>query len=255
MHLPNLRTVQAPATLVFVSLFFNANHTSDIRHAPYSTNLHSRCTTAMAIIDSIPGLEVTVEINNKKAREYKDDPSDDPGADAPDLDTRGYLAQDAPNHYMVRYIEAKPGEFFGIKVHRSPNFKHVGHHIGVRVRVGSCRVSICQDTSRASVRKPGPSSWTEKTGAVLTGNEEDGFQRNNFIFDNLSIVDQEYTNATIREHHLNEAKKIGIIKVEVFNLKYSDQYDRDNNCGPSLEEIARVDEKALKGKAVDCTHG
>ena len=208
----------------------------------------------MAVIDSIPGLEVTVEINKKKAREYKDDPSDDPGADAPDLDTRGYLAQDAPNHYMVRYIEAKPGELFGIKVHRSPNFKHVGHHIGVRVSVGSCRVSISQDKTRASVRKPVPTSWTHKHNAVLTGSEKDGFRTNSFIFDNLSVVDQEYTNATIREHHLKEAKRIGIIKVKVFNMKYSDQY-QEAHCGTGLEAITRVDEKALKGKAVDCTHG
>jgi len=115
----------------------------------------------MAIAKDVRGLEVTIEVNGQKAKEY-DDPYD-AEREPPDLDLQvlgtGQVLTDQATMemrdrpYVVKYIEAKAGMPFGIRVTREAHFMHRSHHIAYQISLDNRQYKLNHDTTTKSKKK------------------------------------------------------------------------------------------------------
>jgi hypothetical protein len=136
----------------------------------------------MAIIQSIPGLEVTVVINGVAAEEYALPDGED---EVPDNMTRDDFHV-PPNYgqslpYTARYIEAKPGELYTIHVKKGSNFWARSNHIAYSFSPDGHRFGLIHDTKK---RKQ---DWEHTATAYVTGNSTAGYEMHKFQFAALDI--------------------------------------------------------------------
>lgn len=131
----------------------------------------------MAISDQIPGLEVTVWVNGKRAIEHDDDAAYDEPCD---------VEFDSPNGVrVVKYVEAESGVPFGVHLKRSRDFIFRGDQIGWSVSVDGGKSRYRQEiTLQTPVRG---AEWASEACGHSTGDPISGFTRKLWKFGDLSI--------------------------------------------------------------------
>jgi len=142
----------------------------------------------MAVIKHIRGLEVTIEVKGATAREY--DPADEEDA-APPLEIAFHVPErDAGGPangtpYVVKYIEAQPGEAFNFRIKRQTNLRNHGHHIAAAVQADDLRLSKGHDETDPSKIQYTP--WERNVDAWVSYDASIGYQDNFFCFASLNI--------------------------------------------------------------------
>ncbi|KLU86303.1 hypothetical protein MAPG_05318 [Magnaporthiopsis poae ATCC 64411] len=194
----------------------------------------------MAISDQIPGLEITVRVDGKRAIEHDDDAAYDEPCD---------VDFDSPNGVrVVKYVEAVSGAPFCVRLERSRNFVFRGHHIGWSISVdGGPEWWLQEISARNPVRG---AQWCSEAHGYYTGDSVSGFIPKRWKFGDL-IIESADTRSTAEAMAMqsSRAKSLGVIKVSVHHLLLPNQittrhaFYEDAETGP-------INEKALKGRAL-----
>lgn len=218
----------------------------------------------MAVISSVPGLEVTVVIGGVSAQEYA---VPDGEERVPDNVTRqGYhvppnSSQSLP--YTAQYIEAKPGEQYAFKVKKGPGFQNRSNHIAYRITLDGNQLGLVHDMSK---RKH---DWETITDACCTGSPTEGYTSHRFQFAALDIstktsffarsssiaycsaVETDKISATELTTQKLMAERYGKLLVSFYRMRKS-ELRKENVAPPWHQPAINVAEKAIKGKTVDC---
>jgi hypothetical protein len=134
----------------------------------------------MAVIQSIPGLEATIEVGGATVNEY-DDPNDEAKEmKADDFDLPAAYTQDMDLPCVVRYIEAVPGQLFQVRLVKETHFQKRSNHIGYLLRVDNESLPGKQEQC-ASER------WNSIINSCWSGNPTIGYKTHKFRFAALSI--------------------------------------------------------------------
>lgn len=133
----------------------------------------------MAVISSIPGLEVTIKVNGVTAKEY-DIPD---GGDCTPMARKDF---DLPKAYdrdlpcIVKYIEAKPGEPYRFDVTKQAGFRRGSHHIAFQISQDGCQLKLRHEpVDRRSLQKQ---AWYAGPNSIWSGNETAGYKLHKFQF-------------------------------------------------------------------------
>ncbi|KAK7963403.1 hypothetical protein PG988_010377 [Apiospora saccharicola] len=190
----------------------------------------------MAILDAIPGLEVTVQVDGYNVREYTD-----PYAVRHRPPSRGACPK------VVKYIESKTGANFAVCFLKDPDFKQLSHHIAFRVHVDSIEAGFFHEPNSHNFRE-----WGVKVdGGSWKGQR--GITSYQFRFADFSILPDDDFSLQEIEDHKHEASRIGTIKVSVYDMEEGIFVEPNRRGGreESAEEVLmRQDhfaEKAVKG--------
>ncbi|KAK7968059.1 uncharacterized protein PG986_002336 [Apiospora aurea] len=194
----------------------------------------------MAILDEIPGLEVTVQIDGYNVREYTDP-----------YDVNRRRSRDACPK-VFKYIESKTGANFAVCFLKEPDFQELSHHIAFRVHVDSVEAGFFHEPNNFNYRE-----WGVKVDGGTWKNER-GVTSYKFRFADFSILPNDDFSLEEIEDHKNEASRIGTIKVSVYDMQDAIFVEEDGaqdrgrgrNASSADEALTRQDyfaEKAVKG--------
>jgi len=136
----------------------------------------------MAILQSIPGLEVTVVINGVTAKEYAVPDGEEviPHHMTRD-DFHGPPNFDQSLPYTSQYIEAKPGELYGFDIKKGHNFQARSNHIAYSLSLDGHPFGLSHDPTK---RKQ---SWDRRSDGFWSGDPTEGYRRHKFQFAALDI--------------------------------------------------------------------
>jgi hypothetical protein len=136
----------------------------------------------MAILDSIPGLEVYIKVDGSRATEYDDPDGEAQGKDLGRFDVPADHSQQPP--YVIKYIEAKPGAPFSFCIATEQHFHrpsdHVAHLFSVDGRSSFLRHESIEGLA-AIIRK-----FISYVGTEF-GNPTDGYKEHSFVFAPVEI--------------------------------------------------------------------
>ncbi len=207
----------------------------------------------MAIIPSIPGLEVSIQVRDRTAVEY-DDPDAVERVMAPNVAASFDLPQGADNQpapHIVKYIEAEPNAPFSFHVTKGPAFERRSHHIAYRLQIDGQSIHFSHE-GYEGVALP---VWTSSRCHQTRGNPTDGYKRHKFVFSAVNVVEGVGLSREALTHQTNLSERCGTLKVLFFHMDWRRIDDRQrtpptDRPGPAPVELS---EKALKGKAIDCS--
>ncbi|KAI1173287.1 hypothetical protein F4777DRAFT_600758 [Nemania sp. FL0916] len=179
----------------------------------------------MAILDEVPGIEVTVLVNGRPATEF-----DDP-------DSCGYPV-------VSKYIEAIDDATFKIKVKINPDlyaWKPVSHWLRARTGIDGREIS-------RSVIKPGTKSFSVKGEDVYDERSKDSYQ-NSFKFSAIKRVDnrsEEYSSAD-----LEVSPDLGFIQLSLdrWHVKKRAKAQPPATLPSDTDTTLEIAEEALKGNS------
>jgi hypothetical protein len=136
----------------------------------------------MAVIPSLPGLSVTVEVEGRAAVEFQH-PS-------PDSDNSTIMEREGfdlpPDHtgplpHVVQYIEGTPGQELEVVAVKDASFHGRSHHLGYTVYIDD------EDTGRDQQFPGDPSGrWQSRFSRFSSGNPMEGYQTHTLKFEELS---------------------------------------------------------------------
>lgn len=229
----------------------------------------------MAILPAVPGLEVTVQVNEFNLREYNDpyesrrrqkavqDPNCRHFMGKP---VRGPFGNENASPRVTKYIESQTGQYFSVCLLKEDYFHHFTHHIASRIHIDGIK--------RAFVHEPASmldNEWGERV-EYATHRTEEGRITYRFRFSDLRIrivslhcmtpaifadplpVPTEDFSLEETEEHKMRAAEVGTIKVSVYDIEQPiyvppgpGPSQRDWEYGIQQNELA---EKALKGRAL-----
>lgn len=136
----------------------------------------------MAILPSIPGIQVTINVNGAAAREYEA-PEDTTCAVAiKDFDLTPNRNHNAP--YVVKYIEAIPGAPYEFQIVKRQRFRGRSHHIAAKLVVDGQESGLAheeQGTRKKNQR------WEFESNGITSGGSATGYQIYTFEFAPLNI--------------------------------------------------------------------
>ena len=138
----------------------------------------------MAVIDHIPSLEVTVTIGDdmETTKEYQDPHAAE--RSPPTLSDFHRATDPSKIPRIIKYIEAKPGEPFGIHVELQHNFKFGrSHHTAYEFKSDAFHTRPRHQEERPTRIKP----WVDGTNSTWSGNPIDGYKEHNWRFAKLDI--------------------------------------------------------------------
>ncbi|KAI1261388.1 hypothetical protein F5Y18DRAFT_203214 [Xylariaceae sp. FL1019] len=206
----------------------------------------------MAIIDSVPGVEVIVKINGKAVKEY-DVPDYDRTLDRDEIPglhqrlprpgrLKGY---EKVNHgHIAKYIAVESGVEPQVVVTKAPDFKHHGHHIAAAVHFDQER--LCPQHELASDVNE---EWTSVTDSVLVRGPDGRLQQRRFQFGDLSKVAAQTRTAREFEEDEARAADLGRIRVLVYHMKESRPKDVSGYQYDVKEATDSIAEEAVKAKS------
>ncbi|KAK0732458.1 hypothetical protein B0T21DRAFT_196227 [Apiosordaria backusii] len=210
----------------------------------------------MAILPSVPGLTVTIEVTEKPTKEY-----DDPEAHSLQVEMQPEDFDLPPNlppndiPYVVKYIEAKPGAFYRFKVTLLPRFSQKAHHVAYTVSNDGSRALPSHITKRYRVERHGLSVLEHTAASTVRKTRGGNFIRRYFCFAALNVVESDnFTTEEVKEQ-ISKAKDCGVLKVELYHMEESGLEPWRWSCSDVSESNTTMAEKALKGKAIDCIAG
>ncbi|KAK3397455.1 hypothetical protein B0T20DRAFT_355182 [Sordaria brevicollis] len=196
----------------------------------------------MAILSGYPGLEVTVEIDGQRAKEY-DAPADEVEARVAETDFYSIPqvpVQGSEPPYTIKYIESKPGKRFAFGLD-STNFTIPTPYIHPNKHVVQHRCFLDGTSTNWNVL-PGGKKTTKSS--YTTGSEELGWKRNRFQFSTIEIAEEG------DRDHIDQVKQCGTLVVKLW---HSIDLNFKVPMGPRDHpvSISAVSEKVLKGRSVD----
>ncbi|KAH6853190.1 hypothetical protein B0I37DRAFT_358732 [Chaetomium sp. MPI-CAGE-AT-0009] len=203
----------------------------------------------MAIISSIPGLEVWVNVDGKPAAEYDDPNNEVQGMDHDHFDVPP--GHDSQPPCVIKYIEVKHGAPFSFHYLGKSSVTKSGQAVRSKYWIDGAKVIADYETQHDAVRR----APVTTIRAGYSGNRTDGYQRYSFIFSPLEIAET----GQVSTKDAKVVKDCGILRVVFFHtgkkhMSSVAEYDirRDDGDGGDSRSHSTVAEKALKGKAVDC---
>ncbi|KAK6815793.1 hypothetical protein PG987_016559 [Apiospora arundinis] len=233
----------------------------------------------MAILNEVPGLEVTIQMDGYNVREYTD-PYDK-------RDNNRHRPRDICPR-VVKYIESKTGASFAVCFLKDPDFKQLSHHIAFRVHVDSVEAGFFHEPNNFTYREWGVKvdggSWKSQSGITSYKFRFGDFDVCKylvcFLFFFLSFLPSILSlffvfftrrvrltclvilSSTKRrvlleeiENHKKEASKIGTIKISVYDMEEpifveaggGGSRGRNGNVDNILTRQDYFAEKAVKG--------
>lgn len=140
----------------------------------------------MAILDSIPGLSVWINVDGQPATEYNDPDDEAQGMDLDGFDVPANShSQRVP--YMIKYIEAKPGAPFSFCISKDNHFHRPSHHVAHQVTVDGQKYTRRhherEDRKAIQERQAAFTSY----GGIKFGNPTDGYKEHSFMFSPVEI--------------------------------------------------------------------
>ncbi|KAK4202971.1 hypothetical protein QBC40DRAFT_275628 [Triangularia verruculosa] len=214
----------------------------------------------MAILPSIPGLTVTIDVADKVAKEYNDPDVDSMQTDMQpeefDLPVPHTHTARGNIPYIVKYIEAKPKALFAFHVTLSKRFPHRSHHVAYKVVTDGTKTSTKHITEKCRVERGGlsvlESYFSAKSARTPGGNHI--IRR--FCFAALDVVESDHFSAEEVKKQMARAKECGVLKVLLYHMEDSNGQYRPNGTSvypeSSAEARTAMAEKVFKGRAVDC---
>ncbi|KAK1752692.1 hypothetical protein QBC47DRAFT_389113 [Echria macrotheca] len=226
----------------------------------------------MAIIPGIPGVNVTISVGDQTATEYDAPDDDDHGGLTIDdfHDTRSAMAalpsgdgdrskrevkqqaaDGAALPYVLKYVEAKAGEQFAIKIRQDTTFRHYSHHFGYVAKVDGMNIRI-QHEGAATARARGE-PWESIVDSILVKDpvSVSGWVEQRFRFGALEVTEEPMDPTEDIKKQIEKAKSVGVIRLSFYHLEDSTEV-RDSVGAPVQGWAKKVSEKTLKGRAVDC---
>ncbi|KAM7194645.1 hypothetical protein V8F20_007837 [Naviculisporaceae sp. PSN 640] len=200
----------------------------------------------MAILDYIPGLEVTVEVDGRTATEY-DNPNDDEEPSFKHADF--HLAdQDRPLPHVIKYIEAKPGAPFGFQIKGKEDLQF--HD---RVILFKDFVDGQQAEKRVSPDRNRRGEWSLLLNRLVKHTSTTHWTSSLFRFGNLDVGDAGDTCHTDLKKQIEEATHWGVLMLKCYHGAAEQPVSNPSRLDdlPPPKETS-VSEKALKGRALDC---
>ncbi|KAI0127032.1 hypothetical protein BJ170DRAFT_724735 [Xylariales sp. AK1849] len=203
----------------------------------------------MAVINEIPGLEVTVEVEGKRLEEYDCPPEKATNSPADEAASAQASSPSKP-HHIIKYIKAETGANFGITFARHLNFQHESDHVAWKIWIDS-KFQIF--SSEPVSRKAYPFSRLIDYTAWRTSMEEE-YACYKFKFADLRIVpDGDCTQEKIEQDKV-AAAGLAVIKVKVFHMlpfvTVRAGHERGLGAISNAKDVDELAEKSLKGKAV-----
>ncbi|TLD21414.1 hypothetical protein PspLS_09225 [Pyricularia sp. CBS 133598] len=191
----------------------------------------------------LKGMEVTVLVSDQPATEYRAEAEDNELAKK-ELDPLGQKA------HVIRYIEAKSGEPFVVRVVRTPDFVRKSHHI-------ACDIYTSRDSWMEASETSGGQQlediWdtTSDCHGVVNSDRQLVVQKWHFATLEVDTNDQVLSAEEIEEH-LEKVKRLARITVKLYHMRETQETEI---LEPSEvdEEYNNIPEKALKGKALGLT--
>ncbi|ESZ92160.1 hypothetical protein SBOR_7455 [Sclerotinia borealis F-4128] len=204
----------------------------------------------MAILDSLPGIEVTICVDGEPLLEYENNEDDieigiDEGVD-----------EDVTKHQrsvtVKNYIESTAGSFFGIQCSVEDSYRYTGDctEIGFHQIVDGIRLPSYDFVDIDDFFKSGFASTLFIEGAYLDSTEGDTLRTFKFV----EIRSTHDNDKTVPTNATTKALSIGEIEVWVYREMFLMEDER-REVGEltALNSEVTVIEEALKGKAV--SHG
>ncbi|KAK0657845.1 hypothetical protein B0T16DRAFT_386311 [Cercophora newfieldiana] len=202
----------------------------------------------------IGGLEVTIEVDGRTAKEY--DPCDDSDNGPPEgcnfhIPETQLESNEKP--YVIKYIEAKAGASFQFRVKRLPTFEHHSHHIAFGYRVDHVQIELQHDHTVTAGNKN--TTWDAVKGHVmLYDKEEDSHKQCSFRFAALDIDAENTTSPDEMKKQLERSKQVGLLRVTMFHMGHGDFVEYTGSKTDAFTVAPpenQLSEKALKGKTLD----
>lgn len=137
--------------------------------------------TAMAIINGIPGLKVTVKVEDQTAKEYDDPEMDDD--DEQNNDDLHIVKPGLPRPHVVKYIEAKTDAAFAFSITRTPDFKHLADHVFFKVVVDGQRDKHIQSDHKSGKQI----TWHGKVNSLYSRDSNGNNYEHKFKFGNINV--------------------------------------------------------------------
>ncbi|KAK3693344.1 hypothetical protein B0T22DRAFT_505000 [Podospora appendiculata] len=192
----------------------------------------------MAVIDAVPGLSATIEIEGDglRTREY----DDSSGAPV------GY-----PCPAVVKYIRALPGARFTFHFSKTPPvFQQEGHHIAYILTIDGQSLTTVHEVGKGDLPTY-HSPWESYTGYYCTGSADTGYRQHDFKFAKRELSDANSMSQEEQDRQFVTAKDQGVLKIDFFSMKpIQEEHVLDYQAG--ILKPKKHTEEALKGKEVDC---
>ncbi|KAK7948209.1 uncharacterized protein PG986_009095 [Apiospora aurea] len=189
----------------------------------------------MAVIDGVPGIEVTIWIGGRPAFEYGD----------PDHSRK---PDDAGTKVSSKYIESRRGEGFSIHVRVNPTYNHqqpAPHTLNLAAYIDGqwVRGELCREGSLSN----GP--FVAIIKERLTKSRSGTTVKQPFKFAGLATIDD--TSSWRVENEREQVRELGTIELRVIRVQeLGDSTFKPITKTSGLVEVA---EKSLKGRAI--SHG
>ncbi|KAI6269383.1 hypothetical protein MCOR07_001948 [Pyricularia oryzae] len=195
------------------------------------------------ISPELKGIEVQVLVSGQPAIEYH--------VEAADMEsTKEELDPLGDKLHIVRYIEAKSGEPFAVRVVRTPDFVRKSHHIACDIHTTKDNYAVISETSRGG---PLENTWDQVTSCHAVINSDGQLVTQDWHFATLEVdTDDQDLSAKEMEKHLEQVKSLASITVKLYHMKKSRRRIPWEHSRVR-EEYNKIPEKALKGKALGLT--
>ncbi|KAK4206582.1 hypothetical protein QBC37DRAFT_458355 [Rhypophila decipiens] len=222
----------------------------------------------MAIIDGVPGLEATIEVDGVQATEYNPPFHDTSLANTSKHDYHRWdkaykRASEAAKSkktlyrpHAVKYIVAKPGAPFNFRFKRRPEFirEKQASGIFIQVYVDGFQSRACRNDDGV----PRAVTWDVAIPHLISGRagSNAGAQTHWLRFKNIQT--DEAGNASPEEinSQRERVREMGVLRLECFHMRHLDVSDPGVQVdAPDDTEVGTVPEEALKGKTIDCAVG
>ncbi|KAK4223456.1 hypothetical protein QBC38DRAFT_459335 [Podospora fimiseda] len=175
----------------------------------------------MAIITTVPGLEVTVYIGGATANEY-------PSSTARNTQT--------PNS-IAKYIECTPGSSFTIRIKQTAEFRpNPTDHISCELAIDGTRTGLIHSPTLASRMRNANGLWEFEWNSLYTQNYLGGIDEGEMTFDTPNVAEIARTRRLLERipplqlgggvWRADLTHEVGTIVVRVWKVAAQERYDR-----------------------------
>ncbi|KAK3397457.1 hypothetical protein B0T20DRAFT_469797 [Sordaria brevicollis] len=198
----------------------------------------------MAILLCLPGLEVAIEVDGQRAREYNVDPEEVQKCAPNELSFHRIPQTDRHVPYVLKYIEAKPGKPFCFVLDATNFNVKFDDMVGAKEAKISTQVSMDGFKTRTRRMLIGR---VVKRDCCKTGNDASGWKKHTFRFGRLNVVEGNPGTSQLRPQ---QAQQCGSLKVILFLKVDTGRFALSKGSSGPMP-IHSIGEKELKGRAVD----
>ncbi|KAJ0342485.1 hypothetical protein COL922a_001177 [Colletotrichum nupharicola] len=188
----------------------------------------------MAVLNELPGIKVTIEVNDVKAQEYNDE-------DGPAEDKNNRRA----TNRCFKYIESKDDSPFSVVYHLDNTYGQLSRYdaLGIYLSIDGAQVDSCLWESARY--PPGSPVWTHRVAGTRHTSAHSGMDSmRKFKFSKITTIDDAGKDRVARD--IEDFKRIGLIKVYVYGCSVRENRPTHRSHRPTRDKDFEVAEKALK---------